>query len=273
MAPARRGRLLSAVLPLARAPRWVLLASPPADGAVNMATDHALARWAAAAGVGVVRVYAWAPATISFGRNQRTAGRYEAAAIAAAGLGVVRRPTGGRSILHDRELTYSVALPARATDAARPAYDAVTTLLLDALARLGVAAERAAPAGRARAPGPAPCFAEPAAGEVSWRGRKLAGSAQWRDGAALLQHGSVLVDDDQARLATFAPGEAVASVATLREALGRVPSVAEFAEAWAAALAAATGERPAPLAPDAPEAQPDAALLRLYRDDAWTWRR
>ncbi|MBI3791290.1 MAG: hypothetical protein HY275_10480 [Gemmatimonadetes bacterium] len=253
--------------------RWRLLESPPADGATNMAIDHSLARHAAASGEAIVRVYAWAPATISFGRNQRAAGRYDAEAIRQAGLGVVRRPTGGRSILHDRELTYAVAMPAAPGTDLRGTYDAVTGLLLAALASLGVAAERAMPAGRARAPGPMPCFAEPAAGEVSWQGRKLAGSAQWQEGAALLQHGSVLVDDDQARLAAFTAGDATPAVATLREALGRAPSLAEFAAAWADAVHAVVGARPARLAPDDPDAQPHPPLLRLYLDGAWTWRR
>lgn len=240
-----------------------------------MALDHSLARLAAATGDGVVRVYGWARATVSFGRNQRTRGAYDPARISAGGLGVVRRPTGGRSILHDRELTYAVALPTASAAGAREAYDAVSALLLVALQKLGVDAERAAPRGRSRSPGPAPCFAEPAAGEVSWRGAKLAGSAQWAEGTALLQHGSVLIDDDQQRLLTLgeAGAEPVPAPATLRAALGRAPSLAEWGDAWASALEAATGTAPTPLDPASPEAQPQPPLLRLYHDDEWTWRR
>lgn len=255
--------------------RWRLLQTPVADGATNMALDHSLARLAAATGEAIVRVYGWQPATVSFGRNQRARGAYDPARLAARGLGVVRRPTGGRSILHDRELTYAVALPLAAATAARSSYDAVTTLLLDALRRLGVDAERAEPRTRSRAPGPAPCFAEPAAGEVSWRGAKLAGSAQWVEGEAALQHGSVLIDDDQHALAGLGlePLEAVPAPATLRAALGRAPELAEFAAAWRDALESATGVRPVLFDPEAPEAQPQPPLLRLYHDDEWTWRR
>ena len=253
--------------------RWRLLRTPAADGATNMAIDHSLLRFAAASGEAIVRVYAWAPATVSFGRNQRAVGAYDADRLAAHGLGVVRRPTGGRSILHDRELTYSVSLPSAGPVSARGAYEAVTTMLLAALRHLGVEAVRAAPAARSRPPGPAPCFAEPAAGEVGWHGRKLAGSAQWAEGAALLQHGSVLVDDDQRRLATLTDLAEVPPPATLRAAIGRAPTLDEFADAWRAAVGTATGVDPVPLESDAPEAQPLPPLLRLYHDDAWTWRR
>ena len=240
-----------------------------------MAIDHSLARLAAATGQAIVRVYGWTPATVSFGRNQRALGIYRPELIAGEGCGVVRRPTGGRSILHDRELTYSVALPAADPGFATLAYAGITGLLLDALRTLGVIAERAGPRERTRAPGPTPCFAEPATGEVGWQGRKLAGSAQWTEGSALLQHGSVLLDDDQGRLsalATEALGDLPAP-ATLRDALGRAPDLAEFAAAWTTAIRAATGRAPLHLDADAPEAQPQPPLLRLYHDPEWTWRR
>ena len=240
-----------------------------------MAIDHSLARRSAATGEAIVRVYGWMPATVSFGRNQRALGIYTPALIAGHGLGVVRRPTGGRSILHDRELTYSVALPVPDPGLARLAYTGITGLLLEALRALGVVAERAGPRERARPPGPTPCFAEPAAGEVGWQGRKLAGSAQWTEGGAMLQHGSVLLDDDQGRLSALAT-EALGDVpapATLRDALGRAPDLAEFAAAWTTAIRAATGRAPLQLDADAPEAQPQPPLLRLYHDPEWTWRR
>ncbi len=239
-----------------------------------MALDHSLARVAAATGEGIVRLYGWSPATVSFGRNQRARGAYDPVQLAARGLGVVRRPTGGRSILHDRELTYAVMLPATAGHP-RAAYDAVTALLLNALRALGVAAERAPARSPSRPPGATPCFAEPGLGEVVWNGAKLAGSAQWAEGSALLQHGSVLVDDDQSRLATLTSDSdgAVPPPATLRAALGHVPTLEAFAAGWRSALTAASGVAPGPLDADAPEAQPDPPLLRLYHDDAWTWRR
>ena len=100
-------------------------------------------------------------------------------------------------------------------------------------ASLGVPVVAAAPAARAAAPSAAPCFAEPARGELTLRGRKLVGSAQWRERGAMLQHGSILVDDDQSSIADFLRETVAPSPppATLRDALGRAPVMAEVGDA------------------------------------------
>ena len=77
-----------------------------------MALDEALMSRARRSGETVLRVYGWAAPTLSFGRHQRALGEYDEAALLRAGVGVVRRPTGGRALLHDREVTYSVTAPA-----------------------------------------------------------------------------------------------------------------------------------------------------------------
>src|SRR6185312_6462234 len=92
---------------------WRLLRSPASAGADNMAMDEALMAHAARTGQWVLRVYAWSSPTLSFGRNQRALGAYDRARLAERGIDVVRRPTGGRAILHDREVTYSVVGPVR----------------------------------------------------------------------------------------------------------------------------------------------------------------
>src|SRR3954466_12069034 len=91
--------------------RWRLLVTPPASGPENMALDEALMARAIETGEWVLRVYSWATPTLSLGRNQTARGRYDLGRIRERGLGVVRRPTGGRAILHDREITYSVTAP------------------------------------------------------------------------------------------------------------------------------------------------------------------
>ncbi|MBI2797256.1 MAG: hypothetical protein HYX65_11180 [Gemmatimonadetes bacterium] len=257
------------------ATRWRLLASPNAGAAANMAVDHALLEHAARTGEGVLRTYGWAPRALSLGRNQRGAGVFAPARAAELGIDVVRRPTGGRAILHAREHTFSLAAPiAAAASVARVA--AVTAAWLRAaLGALGADVEVAAVRRRHAPPGATACFAEPARGELTWRGRKLAGVAQWRDGGALLQQGSVLVDDDQPLLGALSlvPLSGMPPAATLRETIGREPGQAEFTRALADALAQLVGDALVPLAPLDPAAQPGAALARLYRDDAWTWRR
>lgn len=239
-----------------------------------MALDEALLERARHTGEAVVRVYTWARPTLSLGRNQTAAGHYDLDAAAELGIDVVRRPTGGRAVLHARELTYAVAAPA-GDRTLREAYEGVTALLLDALRRLGVPAAQAAGTGRAPAPTLAPCFELPTRDELVLDGRKLVGSAQWREEGAFLQHGSILVDDDQGLIARLAraPLPPAPPPATLRATLGRAPDPAELADA----LLDAVRERLDPAAePWAGDAALEVAARRLqarYADPAWTWRR
>ena len=254
---------------------WRLLVTPAASGPENMALDEALMARAAETGEWVLRVYSWATPTVSLGRNQTARGRYDLRRIANRGLDVVRRPTGGRAILHDREITYSVTAPEAGAGDLRQSYERINRLLVAGLERLGVRVALAAPGARAPSPGMAPCFDEPAAGELMLDGRKLAGSAQWRGDGALLQHGSILVEDDQSSLADLAVDQqpAVPRPATLREALGQPPGVGEVAEALAAAVRALEDPALAPLDLDDSIRARASALVVRYLDDAWTWRR
>ncbi|HEX6059677.1 MAG TPA: lipoate--protein ligase family protein [Gemmatimonadaceae bacterium] len=255
--------------------RWRLLLSEPLDGAGNMALDEALQERAGATRECVLRVYSWRRPTLSLGRNQRALGRYDEIRLRKARLAVVRRPTGGRAVLHHREVTYSVTAPAAAGASLGESYARINRLLCDGLRRLGVAAEVAAGSGRAPMPGEAPCFETPTAGELVLGGRKLAGSAQWRDGGALLQHGSILVDDDQSAVAGLLrePGAPPPRPATLREALGRAPDAAEVARALFDAVRATEDPAAAMLVPDDALLARAATLRARYDDDRWTWRR
>src|SRR4028119_220945 len=107
--------------------RWRLIDTPPAPGAWNMAVDEALAESVRQGGLPVLRLYRWSPRCLSLGRNQPARGRYDTAALAARGIDVVRRPTGGRAVLHDRELTYCAALPAALLGGPRPAVPRLPT--------------------------------------------------------------------------------------------------------------------------------------------------
>jgi lipoate-protein ligase A len=254
---------------------WRLLVSPPLGGADNMALDEALMGRARRTGETVLRVYSWSTPVLSLGRNQRAAGVYHDGALARAGIEVVRRPTGGRALLHHREITYSVTAPTPADASTTTAYARINALLATALNALGVAARIATPATRASAPGPHPCFAEPAAGELVLGERKLVGSAQWRDGGALLQHGSILVDDDQCCIPELmrVPAAAYPSPATLRSALGRVPSVAELADALFTAVRSLEDGGAMPFEPEPETLAHAAQVATRHRDPQWVWRR
>ena len=258
--------------PIAR--RWRLIVSEPRDGVENMAMDEALMEEARASGDAVARIYTWSVPTLSFGRNQPARGSYDADAAAARGIGIVRRPTGGRALLHHREITYAVGAPVRALPL-REAYGRINAILVAALRSFGLDVHLAG-AARARRPDIAPCFAEPAEGEIVLGGRKLVGSAQWRDGTALLQHGSILIDDDQpsiAALMTVSSPAPVAAPATLRETIGAVPSVAELARALGAAVEQCEGVPCDHTDDDAMLRRRARDLSSRYADPAWTWRR
>lgn len=258
------------------AARWRLLDSGPGDGATNMATDHALFDRAAepdAADEGVLRIYAWRRPTLSLGLHERS--RVPREAFVREGVDVVRRPTGGRALLHHREVTYSVTIPVRSeTLGLGESYRAINALLKNALVRLGVTAAEAPRRGRASAPDGLPCFAEPNVGELVVEGRKLVGSAQRRDARALLQHGAILLADDQGMIAQLRGDLSTPppAAATLVTALGREVSYAEVRDALVSALADTV---PAPLLPLDPASIEHRihAHLPTYRSAEWTFRR
>lgn len=253
---------------------WHFRLTPPADGATNMALDEALMRRVARTGDAVFRVYGWSSPTLSLGRNQRARDCYDVVAARALGVSFVRRPTGGRALLHHREVTYSVTMPAADAAAARAAYDFINDVLLEGLSRLGVAATRA-PESSSIPPGLRPCFDMPSEHEIVVGSRKLVGSAQWRHGGVLLQHGSILVRDDQALITRLlvSPAADGPGAATLADALGREPSFEEVAAALREALCGATNGTVTQLAAEHELDIDVAELCVTYRSDAWTWRR
>jgi lipoate-protein ligase A len=263
---------------------WRLLISPPADGATNMAIDEAILR-AVSAGLipATLRLYAWEPPCLSLGRGQPGA-EVDRVACARDGAHIVRRPTGGRAILHTDELTYSVIAP---LDEPRLAGDIVTSYrrlsraLLAALQHMNVNVEsHRAATGEPGAEAPNPvCFEVPSHYELTTAdGRKLVGSAQMRTSDVVLQHGTLPLEGDIARICRYlneapAPERVRARAATLESALGRRVERAEAAEALVVGFSTALnltlnrGEL-------TPEEQSWVAELRdgKYANEVWTWR-
>jgi lipoyl(octanoyl) transferase len=177
---------------------WRLLLDPAAPGAWNMAVDELLLDGVdQATAPPTLRFYQWRPACLSLGYFQ-SFDVVDLPGCRRQGIDIVRRPTGGRAILHDAEVTYSVALPASVLghDAGiLPSYHRLSLALSDGLRELGVkstlAPESAAPARILSGP---VCFDSPSAHEILLNGRKLVGSAQVRRNRALLQHGSIVLE-------------------------------------------------------------------------------
>lgn len=257
--------------------RWAVRRDPPGDGVANMAADASLAAWARAHDCGVVRVYGWARPTVSFGRHEAAAGRFTAASLASAGVEAVRRPTGGRALLHHREVTYAVALPLPAATGWRAAYAAVNARLVAALRTLGIPAELA-PELPGAAGTAALCFDAPAAGEVVVHGRKLVGSAVWRDGDGYLQHGSLLWEDDQARLVRAAavpvpPPPPAATLSALAPQLTPAAVETALVEALTAPAAGQPANTRIPYGPSPADLEAEDRLRARLADPAWLWRR
>lgn len=250
--------------------------APGRSGAENMARDTALMERATATGETVFSAYSWTAPTLSLGRNQTAKGRYNLEEIRRRGIDVVRRPTGGRALLHHHEITYSVTAPITDDESLRNSYERINRILIDGLDRLGVSATEADSGQRTPQPGDLPCFAAPAEGELVTSGAKLVGSAQLRENGALLQHGSILIEDDQPVIAQLLTERSAAnespSVATLSRLLGRLPAVHEVALALFDSVRALEDPNAVPL--DESEIR-DAALghLEHYINELWTWRR
>lgn len=184
---------------------WRLVVDDSArSGPANMAIDQAIAE-ACAAGESLptLRFYRWQPPAVSLGRHQG-AEDVDLERIEALGYELVRRPTGGRAILHTDELTYSVAGPQdepRLEGGVMDAYLRLSNALVAGLNHLHVeAVDKAAAHVRAGKNVSAACFEVPSAYEITAGGRKLLGSAQSRRAGYVLQHGTLPLVGDITRL-------------------------------------------------------------------------
>jgi len=176
------------------------------SGAENMAFDvdraEALDRGDAGP---MLRVYTWKPWCISLGRHQELSDIDEGR-VREAGYEVVRRPTGGRAILHAEELTYSVVMPSEGRsimDVYRQISEALTHGLRRLVPEISIAKTQPDFQKLYKEPGSIPCFSSSARYEIEFDGRKLVGSAQRRIGSAVLQHGSILIGEAHLALADF----------------------------------------------------------------------
>ncbi len=213
-----------------------------------MARDTAvLVAVASGASPPTIRLYGWRPPCLSLGRHQPVAAA-DAAFCGRHGVDLVRRPTGGRAVLHDRELTYAVVaplgrhpLPRRLQDA----YRRICAALVCWCRVLGIDAELTPGEVNLSLPGPrtaVPCFEAPAGGEVVVGGRKLIGSAMRAHRGALLQHGAILLDWDSAlqagAMGLADDGVLGGQITTLSDELDAVPPRPELERTLADAFEA-----------------------------------
>ncbi|GAB4536524.1 MAG: lipoate--protein ligase family protein [Anaerolineales bacterium] len=261
--------------------------SPPARGAWNMAVDEAILE---AAGRGEVpptlRLYAWEPPCLSLGYAQPFED-VDLDGLRSNGWEVVRRPTGGRAILHTDELTYAICGPHDVPllqGSVLESYHRISVALLNALHLLGAPAE-SAPAPQV-APGSDPkgpvCFEVPSSYEITASGKKLIGSAQARKQIGVLQHGSLPLYGDLTRItrALSFPNEAsrqraaerlMRRATTLEGVLGRRITWPEAAQAFMNAFGEVLSLKMGDLTAGE-RARAEEILAEKYAHPAWTTR-
>ena len=203
--------------------RWRFLDTGAGTGWFNMRLDELLAqRLLRGEGTPVVRVFQWLPWAISLGHHQNMAD-IDAAHCALDGIDVVRRPTGGRAILHAEELTYSVVMAAGRSGVLE-VYNRISRALVRGLSLFGVevSLQKSQPdfTRAYRQASSIPCFTSSARYEIEHDGRKLVGSAQRRfsDGSrtVVLQHGSILIGPAHRRLVNYLAIESPEALEAIR---------------------------------------------------------
>jgi lipoate-protein ligase A len=226
--------------------KWLIEEDFERTGAYHMERDEALARERIENPTlpSVLRLYSWQPAAVSIGYQQRMES-IDLEACRANGMDVVRRPTGGRAVLHKNEITYAVITRASPADGLYAVHNRIVNALVRSVSSLGVtsASLEVTPrsGGSQKIALPVACFASAARHEVTWRGKKVIGSAQRRFGEVVLQHGSILLTEDHLLLPDLLAmpegarkemrSTLVRETASLSDVFGRAISIPECAEA------------------------------------------
>lgn len=274
--------------------QWRYVLTEPMSPAMNMAVDEAILLAHSEGKVPpTVRFYTWNPATLSIGYFQKAEKEISLEAVKANHLGFVRRATGGRAVLHDAELTYSVIvseshpqMPTSVTEA----YKSISLGLLHGFQQLGLKAEMVSLASEEEkekysSPGSSACFDSPSWYELVVEGKKVAGSAQTRQKGVILQHGSILLDMDVDLLFSLLnfPSERIKErmmesfrqkAVTINEVSRRHISLAEAIEAFHTGFATGLGVQlvTEPLTREEAEMARELVCTR-YGTDEWNLRR
>jgi lipoate-protein ligase A len=221
--------------------KWHFLNSGYAPGCYNMAVDETLLRMVQAGRrPTTVRVYGWKPRAISVGYGQNVLKEIDIEKCRRERVDIVRRLTGGRAVLHDKEVTYSVVAPEDDPligGTIPETYRRIGSALICGLKHVGLAANlhRAASMSRHNPS----CFSSAGRYEIVYQGKKLIGSAQRRLDGTMLQHGSLLTGSGYKDLTKFLrqdtcsvqPEESLNLVTTLSEILEDIPLFNRLADA------------------------------------------
>lgn len=187
---------------------WQYINTGENTGSLNMELDMNLVKQARPDSI-VLRLYRWRPYCISLGANQSIS-EINKVKAGADGIDIVKRPTGGRAILHSEELTYSVVMPLNREISPRQIYQQINSALIEGLkiydsGLTGLELEGIQPDLNAfyKENLSAVCFGVPAKSEIKYTGKKIVGSAQRKIGSIILQHGSIMCGNFHVNLADY----------------------------------------------------------------------
>ncbi len=172
-----------------------------------------------------IRVYDWNPPTVSFGYHQKINEHILSDKVKEFGFGLVRRPTGGRAVLHYDEVTYAVISRTDGILAGSvlESYQKIGEVLLATLHEIGIDAtmQNSMPTEKEQRTWVNPCFTSASKYEINYKGKKIIGSAQIRKGNALLQHGSILLNHNQELMAELIPTKTDKEKETIKKLLSK----------------------------------------------------
>ncbi|MRS03385.1 lipoate--protein ligase family protein [bacterium] len=269
--------------------QWRLIRSPASSAAFNMALDEALlSSTAQKRSLPTLRLYSWSVPSLSLGYAQ-PASDVDLNELNARGWQLVRRPTGGKAILHTDELTYSVTAPLDdplVSGSLLESYQRISIALQKALTTLGTptSADDNPAVPPAQSKTDPVCFQTPSNYEITWNGKKLIGSAQARKLGGVLQHGSLPLCGDLSRITQVlaypnlmerqnAAIKTLAQATTLEGASGRSVSYTEAAEAIILSFSAQFGISFIQDEPSQDELEITNDLMReKYDSDSWNFR-
>ncbi|KML29246.1 lipoate--protein ligase family protein [Priestia aryabhattai] len=274
--------------------KWRFIDSNNRSPYYNMALDEALLEWHSKGEIPpTIRFYGWNPPTLSIGYFQKAEKEINFDKVKELGLGFVRRPTGGRGVLHDEELTYSVIvseeypnMPKTVTEA----YRVISEGLLEGFRSLGLEAYFAIPRSEEeknslKNPRSSVCFDAPSWYELVVEGRKIAGSAQTRQKGVILQHGSILLEIDEDKLFSVFnyPNDRVkermqrafrSKAVAINAIAGRKISIEEAKEAFYKGFASALDIDLEPyILSEEEEAYVEELARTKYGSDEWNFKR
>lgn len=273
---------------------WHYINSGKCSPSYNMALDQALLEWHSKGLIGpVLRFYEWEPATLSIGYFQSVEKEINMDQVEKHKLGFVRRPTGGRGVLHEHELTYSVIVSEDYPDmpeTVTEAYRVISGGLLEGFKNLGLDAHFSIPESKEekdnlKKPKSAVCFDAPSWYELVVEGKKVAGSAQTRQKGVILQHGAILLSLDEEKLVSlfkFSTNEQRERMrvglrekaVAIDELAGRDVSAEESAEAFSKGFEKALQMNLQPLTLTDEQITYVKEIEALkYANDEWTYRK